>query len=391
MKIIQIVLLCLFFIPLSISLSFADDSDISAASHLQRGDRYLNNKQPFQALNEYEQAVLKGTRNPEIFRKLSLIHYDLGFLDESVSEMEKAVSLSPESELLRLDLGISYLAKGMIDHAEEQFMAVINKNPGLSNAYYYLGEIFYRKKEYGLAWLFEKRSKCLGHRGRELYKKLVSVSEEPKTDPCVYNGKDFYIRQILVDTENSAERVANRITDGELFEYIALDVDKNSYLNTGGYLGRFSSSELHPGITRELLKNNVFSLPVIVRTEAGFHILQRIAPFDLNEWKELLAIPAPSAISPHIANKTHYVNLSPGQAKQYLVYVGSYRQEEYAREAIDKLLRLGFSSYRYEKTTGLNEKLHIVVAGKFDSMEKAKKAGEDLAKNGFSFFIYRAN
>ncbi|MBI5097796.1 MAG: tetratricopeptide repeat protein [Nitrospirae bacterium] len=395
----QIITIIICLIPLCPALSLADEPVISPDSHIQEGDRYFRNNQYFMAVNEYEQALQKNANDPDLFRKLSFLHYHLGFLDKAVSDMEKAVSLSPHSELLRLELGIAYLAKNTLDNAKEQFMAVIARNPGLANAYYYLGEIFYRKKDYGMAWMFVKRSQCLGHRGRELLMKLSAVSEDPNKDLCVYIGEDLYIRQILVDTKSRAEEVAKRIEAGELFEDVATAEDMNRNLNVGGYLGKLAPSELHPDIVQALTENKAFSPPVTVETESGFHIVQRIAPFDISYWKTMLSDSArqnkkQTQEKGGFSDALVVANLNPAPSNSkefYIVYAGSYRQEQYAIEDVDKLLRLGYPSYRYEETTESKGTFYIVVAGKYESLERAKESGEDIARQGFNYFIRKTN
>ncbi len=416
MKTFVLTVLSFFLISLHPSVFFADDAEMSVDSHLQRGDRYFMDKQLFSTVDEYEQAALKDPDNPDIFRKLSLLYYDLGFLDESVSSMEKAVSLSPHSETVRMDMGIAYLAKGRLEDAKRQFVAVITKSPGLANAYYYLGEIFYRTKEYDTAWLFAKRSRCLGHKGNGLFIRLERASEAPDVDPCAYDGDDIYIRQILVDTESRAEEVIKKLAEGKLFEDVAEEADRNISLNVGGYLGKFSPSEIDPRIARALAGHEVFSAPVIVETELGFHIIQRIAPFHNDEWKRLLTDsarqkknrktaverskpkPALSVNSaednrqnppPPLTDKT-----GTGEAnskESYLVYAGSNRHEQNAIEDVRKLIDLGYPAYRYEKTTDSKGTLHIVVAGKYESFEKAKEAADNIARHGFGVFIRKAD
>ena len=236
----QIIAIIICIIFLCTSLLQADGPVAPPDLHIQEGDRYFLNNQYFSAVNEYEQAVQNGVIDPELFRRLSFLYYHLGFLEKAVNELEKAVKLSPDSELFRMELGVAYFAKNNLDNAKEQFMAVIARNPGLANPYYYLGEIFYRNKDYGMAWMFAKRSRCLGHRGRELIMKLTAVSVAPEKGPYVSTGKDLYIRQILVDTKTRAEEAVKRIAAGELFEDVAMEEDMNKKFNIGGYLGKFA-------------------------------------------------------------------------------------------------------------------------------------------------------
>ncbi len=416
------IIICIIFLCTS-SLQ-AEDIVAPPDLHIQEGDRYFFNDQYFSAVNEYEQAVQNGVIDPELFGRLSFLYYHLGFLEKAVSEMEKAVKLSPDSELFRMELGVAYFAKNNLDNSKEQFMAVLSRNPGLANPYYYLGEIFYRNKDYGLAWMFAKRSRCLGHRGRELIMKLSAVSREPDKDPCVSTGEDLYVRQILVDTKIRAEEAVQRIAAGELFEDVAMKEDMNKKFNFGGYLGKFAPSELYPDIVQALIANKAFSTPFILKTESGFHIIQRIASFDIAYWEAQLSDSArqnekqPGKIentqpqtslsldnskgSEHDLSPINKVKkggfagtlvvggnnpVSSNMKKSYIVYAGSYRNQEYAIEAANKLHDLGYASYRYEETTESKGIFYVVVAGKYESLEKAKASGEDIAKYGFTYSI----
>lgn len=399
------VIICKIF--LCTSLLQAEDIITPPDIRIQAGDRYFLNNQYFSAVNEYEQAVQNGVIDPDLFRKLSFLYYHLGFLEKAVIELEKAIKLSPDSELFRMELGVTYLAKNNLDNAKEQFVAVLTRNPGLANPYYYLGEIFYRNKDYGTAWLFAKRARCLGHRGGELIMKLSAVSGEPEKDPCISTGEDLYVRQILVDTENSADEVIKRIAAGELFEDVAMEVDMNRKFNVGGYLGKFAPSELHPDIVKALAANKAFSAPFTFKTDSGFHIMQRIAPFDIayreaqpsdsarqNEKPPLSSAPADKLKKEGFAGALVIEGNDPvssNNKETYIVYAGSFRKQEYAIEAANKLHDLGYASYRYEELTESKEIFHIVVAGKYESFEKAKAAGEDIVKYGFNYFIRKAN
>jgi parvulin-like peptidyl-prolyl isomerase len=427
---LQIIAIIICLIPICSSLLQAADAVESTDRHIQEGDRYFLNNQYFSAVNEYEQAVKNRTNNPELFRRLSFLYYHLGFLDKAVEAGEKAVSLSPDSELFRMELGVAYFAKNALDNAKEQFMAIIEKNPGLANPYYYLGEIFYQNKDYGMAWMFAKRSRCLGHRGTELFMKLSAVSTDPEKDPCIAAGDDLHIRQIFVASQSKAEEDLKRIAAGELFENIAMEEDTNKKYNVGGYMGKFAPSELHPDIVKALTANKAFSAPFIYKTESGFHIMQRIAPFDISYWASLLAgnvgqnikqpqateyTPPQAPVSPSISKEVEHDLASPpaGEVKKeggfagvlkvggnsstlnkketYILYAGAYRERASAIDDVNKLHDLGYASFRYEEVTKEKGIYHVVVAGKYESYEKAKAAGEDIAKYGFTYFIRKKN
>jgi len=425
---LQIIAIIICLIPFCPSLLQADNIEASTDQHIQLGDKSFRNNQYFSAVNEYEQAVKNRTNNPELFRRLSFLYFHLGFLDKAVEAGKKAVSLSPDSELFRMELGVAYFAKNLLDDAKEQFMAIIEKNPGLANPYYYLGEIFYRNKDYDMAWMLAKRSRCLGHRGTELITKLSAVSKDPGKDPCVATGEDLYIRQIFISSESKAEEDLKRIAAGELFENIAMEEDTNKKYYVGGYMGKFAPSELNPDLVKALTANKAFSAPFIYKTESGFHIVQRIAPFDINYWASLLAgtvsqkniqpqateyLPPQAPVSSVNSKEAEHAPGPPpaGEVKEevtgaievggsssslnkkeiYILYAGAYRERASAIEDVNKLHDLGYASFRYEEVTKEKGIYHVVVAGKYESYEKAKAAGEDIAKHGFTYFIRKKN
>lgn len=398
----------------------------SPKAHIDLGNKYLINDRPFAAVEEFKLAIEEGTNDPVLFRNLSIILYDLGFLDEAVDYMKKALSISPYANSFQMELGIIYLAKRDYQTAREQFMEVLERNPGFSNAYYYIGETFYRTKDYEMAWMFAETASKLKHKSSSLIHRLENVSEPPDIKPWDTGGDGLLIRQILVDTRPRADAIVKRIQDGELFEDVANEIDKT--LNSvGGFLGHFKQSELHPKISKALSGRKVFSDPVIVETELGFHIVQRILPFHFDKWKQLLAdnqksrkrkpvsakavtqrsttdhsVPLiESKISRNVTLVSNTPALLPERAaeekpahaksdakKKYLVFAGAFTKEKYAIQRNAKLRSLGLPSYihRQQARKGL---IHTVIAGKFDSLQKAREAGKNIARHGLDYFISR--
>lgn len=262
-------------------------TEISASSHEKKGDKYVAAESFFLAIEEYRQAINQGINHPNLFRKLSSILYKTGFVDEAIVEMEKAVSLLPRADILRIELGVLYFARERLEKAKEQFSVALKNNPGLTHSYYYLGEIFLRTGDYDMAWLCVNLARRYGYRGQDIIRKLSILSKEPDIDPWSTSEKDLYIRQILVNNYKKAENIVDRISEGELFEDIAFKESLGPNANVGGFMGDFRSSEMHPDLANALLEREVLSDPIIVETEQGFHIIQRLAPFDLDYWEEL--------------------------------------------------------------------------------------------------------
>lgn len=140
------------------------------------GDMYAKDGLYLLAIDEYQEAVYK---RPILRRKLAALLYDMGFVNEAIAEMEKVVEASPDTYTFRMQLGTFYLAKDRPEKAKEQFMAAVEINPGVADAYCYLGTLFYREKEYDKAWMAVKTARNLGYKGQGLIKQLSLVSKEP--------------------------------------------------------------------------------------------------------------------------------------------------------------------------------------------------------------------
>jgi tetratricopeptide (TPR) repeat protein len=417
-----VILISCFVLSFSAHSVSADDPEI----HIDRGNKYLINDRPFAAVEEFKIAVEKGAHDAILYRNLSIILYDLGFPDEAIDYMNRALAISPYAISFQMELGIIYLSKADYIKAREQFMEVLERNPGFSNAYYYIGETFYRTKEYDMAWMFAETAKQLKHKSSSLIHKLENVSESPDIKIWNKSGESLLIRQILVDTRSRADELVKQIHEGELFEDVANDMDK-SLNSVGGFLGNFKQSELHPKISKALSQRKVFSDPIIVETELGFHIVQRIFPFHFESWKQTLAdyrkskdvkIVSAQAIPPDNTSNSavlfdeskisRNVNLVsnksatppepavPGKPapdgttsnKKYLVFSGAFSQENHAIRRNDKLRSIGLPSYIHQQHAKKGT-IHMVIAGKFDSLREAQEAGKDITSHGLDYFISR--
>ncbi len=374
---------CLF----SVRLSLAESPAVSGLANVRLGNVYMKDNRNFMAINEYKQAIQKGVKDPEVFRNLAVIYYKLGLMDEAMAEMEKALTLSPESIFFHYDLGVISMANGKMKQAKHQFMEVLARNPGSSYAYYYLGEICYRMREYDMAWLFARMAERLGHHGKDLIEKLHAVSREPDVVPWEYAGDNLVIRQILVHSREVAESLVQKIADGELFEILAARYDKGNDPVLGGYLGSFQPVQVHPGIAEALLKEKIFSTPTIVATEEGFHVLQRIAPFDPAHWEQMLA----TSTIPEEAEPDTTPAAPRKKSGNYLVFVGVFSEEQNAEKTMQKVTALGYPGYRITKDVPEKGMLHIVVAGKYQSLKEAREAGKRIAEHGINYYISKTN
>ncbi len=257
-------------------------------NHERKGDMYLKGKRYFLALDEYRQSKHK---RPILRSKLAALNYQMGFVREAITELEKAVESSPHKTDLRKRLGMYYFALNKTDKAKEQFFTALKINPGSTHVYYYLGEVFLKTGEHDMAWMSVTMAKRLGYKGEDLIHRLKAVSKEPDVRPWDTGADELYIRLILADTHESAEIILLKISEGELFEDIARKESRGTGASAGGYMGHLTPEETDQRITDALMKQDVLSAPIIIETEKGFHIAQRIIPFSLSTWEELLPGP----------------------------------------------------------------------------------------------------
>lgn len=412
--------------------SFAGYPVGSPEYHIEQGNNLLRQNQPFAAVEEYRLAIRKGAMNPVLFRNLSIVLYDLGLLEEAAAEMKRALSLAPYESSFQRELGVIYLAEGRHDEARKQFLAILERNPGYTNAYYYLGEVYFRAGDFDMAWTFAKMARLLGHRGNGLVTRLKDVSEPADVEPWQDAGHALFIRQILVDTKEHADEIIGKIKNGALFEDIADETDRIPG-SAGGFLGNFTREELDPRIARVLEKSAPFSAPVVVRTNLGYHVVQRIVPFDFIEWQKLVAesgqsdrrklakkgngknrdiIPVnavqstPSPVSytsqsreltnvsaPKQVEMISHSNISPENhgnepRKLYYVYAGVFRSKEYAVERVNKLHEIGLPAYSYIKNSETGP-LTVVVAGSYAARDEAMSTARSIKSLGFDYYIAR--
>ncbi|MEN8263409.1 MAG: SPOR domain-containing protein [Nitrospirota bacterium] len=383
MKRILNIFISFSLVLISVSHALQEEPESQAEYHREKGDAYVKENRNFLAIEEYRMAIKHGINHPALFRKVARLLYMVGLIDESIAEMEKAVDLSPEIDAFRIELGVLYMAKDRMEEAEEQLHAALKINPGFTNVYYYLGKLYIEAGDYGMAWLSAKMAGRMGHRGQSLFNILKGLSKEPAVNPWDNMGKELYIRQILVDTRMKAEYLVGKISEGEMFEAIASDVSIGPNSEIGGYMGHFEPSALHPEISGSLLKQEVLAVPIIVETEKGFHIVQRLVPFNEKQWKEMLDSPA----EPQKEKTQDARQVIKQKEKTFIVYAGSFKDKKNAIKRVKDLRKDGYPSFRFLNKSKSEKTLHNVVVGQYNNIQKAREVKESISRRGYGSFI----
>jgi tetratricopeptide (TPR) repeat protein len=421
-------LACILPFTLLVQFSFALDS--VALDHARRGDTFLQQGLQFQAITEYRRAMGAGVDHPDLYRNLAIALFEVGLLDEAIAELEKAVELYPDGDLMHLELGVLYLARSRLDDARTQLFQALERNPGSAASYYYLAEYFFSAGQYDYAWLAARMALLMGHPGGEVIRgKLAGVSPEPAAPLWHLDENQYHIRQILVESRQVAEKLVERLRQGELFEDIAGVESLGPNIDQGGYTGSFQAAELHLEIIKGLAGNGMLGDPFIFGTEEQVQIVQQIPPFDFEFWRTSRegsapaptaaedagpekgqalgagAIKAPAALPLPQAGpspvETEMAGLSaaqevrvitPAQQKRKLVFtihVGIFNSAEEAEERLDRLRALDLPGYTFEEKKPEGRVTFGVVAAKTGSYLAVREAMEKLKSLGLDYFIHQ--
>jgi len=407
-----------------------------AEARLAAGGQHAVAGRYFLAVNEYRQAIAHGLDGCDVRWKLSLALYGLGLVDEAIGEIGMARRLCPDANFLHLPSGIIYLARGELEAAAQHFVAALQVNPGFADAYYYLGEVYYRQGNYPRAWLCCLMAETLGHPGDSLGDKLSAVLAAPVVTPWRNEPGVLHLRLIQLPSRDEAQTVLQRLEAGELFENIAAECSPELNQGFGGYAGVVAPADLDSTIAAALNDLTELAPPLVLEMAGGYQVVQRIAPFDPTYWDQLLTAtpreshaiapepsrPAPlmsrAAVSgekPAKAPAVSVAGASPEGLRSaaesalpfaapttvpikppataavvphpYRLHAGSHDTENDARKQVAALKQLGFPSFQFRMETAGGS--YHVIAGKYASRVEAEAGAARLKQLGINHYISR--
>lgn len=82
-------------------------------------------------------------------------------------------------------------------------------------------------------------------------------------------------KHILVDQKFEAEDLLKKISEGETFESLAIEFSKCPSGKKGGSLGVFEKGQMVSEFEKALLELKVGEVSGIVKTQFGYHLIQR--------------------------------------------------------------------------------------------------------------------
>jgi hypothetical protein len=384
---------CLFFV---FEIAAAAPLMEQAIEHVKQADIFLMEGEYSKAVKQYRNALAGGLVNADIYRNQSIALYELRLISDAIAAMKKAVELYPENELYRMELGILYVAAQSPSSAREMLDKVLRRNPGLAEAYFFLGEAFYQENRYTLAWFAAKIAEKLGFEASILIEKLEKVSEPPATYPWQNPGEELSFRRASFASRDDAETFLNKINQSELFEYL-LEENDADISSLGGYAGEFTVKELQPQLIDAFKNQEPFSPPILFEYEEEFLVVQRLMVFDLAVWEkqireenipDLVADPFPKVVK---FNRAEFSDVPLRQStidySKIRIYAGSFLEEPSAVRQAMNLRSLAFPAFYLISENADNKILYNVVAGQYDTKKSALTACNELKKHGYSAFV----
>ncbi|PLX82268.1 MAG: hypothetical protein C0617_14145 [Desulfuromonas sp.] len=400
----------------------------SATVHMQRGRLQVRQGRLFEGLQEYRHVARKGQSNSRLHRDMALTLYQLGLLGEATAEMEKAAGLSEKPEEFDLGLGVLYLAGGRMEESKERLSAALFRDPALAVAYYYLGELYLKAEEPGMAWFAAQRARNLGLQSEELLRRLELRGPAPRERDAA--ADDLCLRQAFTAERKKAEALQRRM---------ATDISWGGLLSlrrasAPDFPGSCRPDDLPAPVETALAGLEPFSSPVTVETERGFYVVQRLLPYSEENWRAQLAgrtavvvralervetplPPSPPEPTPEkskakiqeealaqvaaqvkkqaAAKAGRRVSLPLSESVparrqaegRFVLHAGCFKNDERAYSLVAKLKSLGLSSFTKEIPRKDGGVLLGVVADLYPSLAEAEKAKELLRGKNLDSFI----
>lgn len=273
--------------------AIAEDKATSFKEYLEQANSYIKSYRHFEASDALKEAAkLGGTKHPSLYMRLGILYYGLGLIPEAIAQGEKAVHLAPSSKWYKYDLAKFYYVDKQFDKAEEQFTTLLKIDPGFTLAYYYLAEIYFKKKQYDMAWLSMNRAYQLGYKGQLLETKIGPLSSKPTENRAPLESTPKLFRFIKLTDERQAQKLTNDIWNGKLFENTELELRKDQ--NNPAIFGIMTLDELKPETAKSLQEKKPYSKPLVIETGSDYRIMQRILPFNPKKWQQDLAQSPPT-------------------------------------------------------------------------------------------------
>lgn len=194
--------------------------------HLYRGSELLQDNRVHDAKAELEQALSLQPSDPKGQDLLGIVYFRLGLYPRSIAIYERLIQLHPEAMEPRINLALSYLKTGQALQARIELTRVVEKSPGHTRAWGYLGLAYQRLGDYeraghafssgghdGMARRLVELSMTAGSSLSLRPDPLPSSLTPPPPEVRKVPGADIHDRDVQAFQPGDSERAPNAAPD----------------------------------------------------------------------------------------------------------------------------------------------------------------------------------
>jgi len=119
------------------------------------------------------------------WQNLGVLHSRLGHFEDAIAAYRQSLAVIPANVFALRDLGVIYLERHRLAEAAEALSACVKENPGLWDAWYYLGRVHEAQGELASALAAYKRALALKPGDREAALALAALQRQAGESPAL--------------------------------------------------------------------------------------------------------------------------------------------------------------------------------------------------------------
>jgi len=211
---------------------------------------------------------------------LAIKHYRDGDIEEAITELQKAIDISPKFVDAHFNLGNVYSRIDSIDQAIACWEKVLSLDPTHQMATIYTGLAYFKKGDVDKAFSFFEKAIELNEELRYMAdaNELRKAYERKKEEEEAIAAGKFWARKIVVKTEREARQIIQRLEEGQDFAILAktFSIDRETQPH-GGDMRFFTEKDKSERIIEAIksLEINEYTKTPI-KTNQGYTIFLRL-------------------------------------------------------------------------------------------------------------------
>lgn len=148
----------------------------NAQVRVQLGSLYMQQKEFGKALNEFQQAIDRGTRSPEPYHQAGLVYLELQEPKKALARLQVAVRRQPQSAEYHLAWGRAYRQDGQLVESLKQLQLSRKLDPENPETYNQLGKLHWDMKSYYFAEIAFQKAYQHAPQSVDILNNLVSAN-----------------------------------------------------------------------------------------------------------------------------------------------------------------------------------------------------------------------